>query len=241
MRRVSPYTSLFGPSAQLLRPRQAQSKLADFFIQFYLVGLLLFIFPYTRNLFIFLIPFSLLLVAGAVFLWYPKKIRGTCRPDAGTAFWFLIIYISSLSLEIAGVRTGEIFGSYSYGEGLGWKVCGTPLIIGLNWLMLIYAAYDIALRTIPRVIPRILFAALLMTLYDIVLEWAAPAMKMWTFHDGYPGWKNFAAWFIASALYAAGFWALRIRPYNPPARTLFLIQILFFILIGFYATLSGII
>ena len=38
--------------------------------------------------------------------------------------------------EILVVSYGIIFGNYKYGEILGYKVLGVPLIIGINWCIL---------------------------------------------------------------------------------------------------------
>ena len=39
--------------------------------------------------------------------------------------------------EAIGVNTGLLFGTYEYGANLGFKIFGVPLIIGVNWTVLI--------------------------------------------------------------------------------------------------------
>ena len=51
---------------------------------------------------------------------------------------FAVIFLVGLGIEIIGVSTKAIFGNYSYGNALGVKVFDTPLLIGMNWLFLIY-------------------------------------------------------------------------------------------------------
>jgi len=60
---------------------------------------------------------------------------------------------------------------------------------------------------------------------------------MWHFADGYPPLRNFAVWFGASLVYHTGFELFGIRSDNPPARFLFAVQLIFFLLIGIYSTL----
>ena len=45
-----------------------------------------------------------------------------------------IAFLWGLLAEIIGVQTGILFGSYAYGETLGLKIFGAPLVIGLNWV-----------------------------------------------------------------------------------------------------------
>ena len=47
-----------------------------------------------------------------------------------------LIYIIGILVEVLGVNLNIIFGDYYYGNSLGPKIYGTPLIIGVNWLTL---------------------------------------------------------------------------------------------------------
>ena len=42
-------------------------------------------------------------------------------------------------IEVIGVKTGFIFGSYYYGAAMGIKILAVPLLIGLNWSILVYS------------------------------------------------------------------------------------------------------
>lgn len=201
-------------------------------VRFYAVGLLLFLVPWTRQLFIALIPCSLLLAAGFMLVFH--------RPwNRRTVLWFLFIVLSAFALEWTGVRTGRIFGSYRYGRGLAPLVEGTPLVIGINWLLVVYGAHAAAERLTQRASLRILYAVALMVAYDAAAEWAAPAMRMWSFAAGYPPLRNFVAWLIAGGCYLGGFEVLGIRTPNAPARFLFAAQWVFLLLIGAIGALSG--
>lgn len=201
------------------------------FVRFYSVGLLLFMLPFTRNLFISIIWISLLLVIGVVFYHHRQWTKTHISV-------FLFIIISSFLLEMAGVATGKIFGSYLYERGLGPQLYGTPLIIGLNWLLLVYASHDITTKYLRNPVLRVVTGALLMILYDMLMEWVAPVMQMWQFAGrGYPPFDNFLAWFLAALFYHACFELFRIRTNNRPARALFVIQAGFFLLIGVYSYL----
>ncbi len=197
------------------------------FIRFYLVGLLLFCIPFTRSLFILLIPASLLLVIGIAFYFHRNWTTTTIG-------WFLFIIISSFLLEMMGISTGKVFGHYRYGSGLGWQIAGTPPLIGINWLFLVYASNGLAGRITSHVWSKIPLAATIMIFYDLVVEMVAPAMQMWRFTTPYPPASNFIAWFLAGLVYHTGFAIFRINSQNHIAGMLFLIQMLFFICIILY-------
>lgn len=238
-------------------------KLPHLYIRFYAVGLVLFMLPFTRGLFIAIIPLSLLLVIGSLFYLH----TGWNRP---TILFFSFIFLSSFFLEMAGTATGRIFGAYHYERGLGPQLHATPLIIGLNWLFLVYACRSVALRlpSLPRfplrsrrggdrparlhlrrwprrlwlrrwLAPslRILVAALVMVLYDVVLEWVAPAMQMWRFDAGYPPFRNFAAWFVAALVFQTLFERLPVHAPGRLAGTVLEIQLVFFVCIGLFSWL----
>lgn len=209
--------------------RNYEPAMPGVFVRFYAVGLALFLLPFTRGLFVSLTAPSLLLAVAIVLLFH----RGWNRR---TILWFAFIVVSSFFLEMAGVRSGRIFGTYAYGPGLAPLVNGTPLIIGFNWLLLVYASHDLAARAgITSPLIRVLTASLLMLLYDAVLEWVAPFMQMWQFEAGYAPLRNFAVWFAAALIYHTGFEVLGIRSDNRAARVLFGLQIFFFLLIGIYS------
>lgn len=198
------------------------------FVRFYSVGLVLFILPFTRDFFVSITALTLLLVIGVIFYFHRQW-------DVKTVLLFLFIIISSFILEMEGTSSGEIFGVYQYDRGLGFKINETPIIIGLNWLFLVYASHDIANRLSNHFLVRILIGALLMIGYDLLLEWVAPYMQMWHFSTTFPPLQNFVTWFIASLIYHSGFEILRIKTDNKPAMMLFIIQGGFFLLIGIFS------
>ena len=58
------------------------------------------------------------------------------NPDRRMAWAAILAFILGMLVEILGVNYGLIFGSYSYGENLGVKIFGVPILIGANWVML---------------------------------------------------------------------------------------------------------
>lgn len=61
-----------------------------------------------------------------------------------TVFLLLLCFVTGMVAEIIGVKFGFLFGNYTYGEALGYKVMEVPLMIGVNWSILIFITGFIA-------------------------------------------------------------------------------------------------
>jgi uncharacterized membrane protein len=191
----------------------------------YLFGLLWFNLPFTRELFISSIPLTLLLVIALVFSFHKEW-------NIKTILVFNSIAASSFLLELIGVSTGIPFGDYQYDRGLGWMLHNTPLVIGLNWLFLVYASQAIASKCSNNRLLIVLLGASLMLCYDLILECVAPAMEMWHFTSSYPPIENFFSWWVVGIIFQSILVVFNINVVNNPARILFFIQMVFFGLIA---------
>ncbi len=182
-------------------------------------------FPATRDLFRDLITPALLL-SFATLLVYQPSLR-----SRRVLLFFLFVWTASFLLEMAGVHTGKIFGSYQYGSGLGWKINGTPLMIGINWLLLTLFFADLAGRTGLQGWGSPFLAALGMIVYDLLLEQAAPQLDLWHWaHDTIP-LQNYFSWFLLALIFQFLLKAFRIPVRNPLAPILLLCQFLFFLVL----------
>lgn len=208
-------------------------ELPKTFIIFYSVGLLLYALPLTRPIFLFLTPYSLLMVFGAIIYHHKnKKLK--------FYIYSLLVISFSFFIEAAGIETGAIFGNYQYLNSLGIKILGTPLIIGINWLMLTYCSAAIIEYIQNKSSNKISVAlksiggATLMLSYDFVAELVAPSMKMWEFSGSRPPMENYIMWFLLAFLFHILLYIYKIKPSGKPARVLFIAQILFFVFIYIY-------
>ena len=200
-------------------------------VLYYTVGLALFIIPATRSLFSRLTPLSLILSFSAVLIF-----QKTWNWKTGVAF--ITVFLVSILVEMVGVHTGVLFGHYQYGSALGPKILDTPVIIGLNWLMLIYCTSAIVQKVAISKTGRILLGSVLMVAYDGVLEYVAPVTDMWAWETRYPGFRNFGMWFLLSVVFHILFQLLGLRIDNKPARYLFLIHFLLFVCLALYIATS---
>lgn len=152
-------------------------------------------------------------------------------------FWFVITYMYTLILEITGVKTGLIFGEYSYGDVLGFKLFGVPLIIGFNWLFVIAGAYSVSCFISSNKFIIILSTALLSVVFDILLEPVAVKLGYWKWSNGIIPYQNYAAWFLISASATAGLVYLNNKNYliknNEMFVHYFAAQLIFFLALNF--------
>ena len=122
-------------------------------IIFYFVGVVGVLFGDAKS-FLLLTPANLLLTL-FILLINDRNINTHWR-------LFLITALGGLAIEIIGVNTAFPFGHYSYGATLGWKLFQTPFIIGVNWLLLIYATNSIASYANLTAFSKSMLAAVLM-------------------------------------------------------------------------------
>ena len=140
------------------------------------------------------------MVMAAVLLLYfhePKNLKS----------WlvFSSIVLGTFLAELIGVNTELIFGHYEYGPALGFLIWGTPWVIGLNWLALIYCVSALAKPIRDHWYFPLLGAAVLVA-FDWIIEPVAIATGMWSWTGGSVPVKNYMDWFLIS-----GFLFLLIR------------------------------
>lgn len=208
-----------------LKKVKSEDLIKLLFIIFFGVGALGLSLSNTRDLFITMMPFSLLLSMGLMFWmhdnWQLKHVM-----------IFGLIAFMGFFVEVAGVLTGLVFGDYSYGHALGFKIWGTPPMIGLNWLMLIYAVYLIMNKLQIHTILKILLGAALMVVYDIIMEPVAIKLDMWNWGGEKIPIQNYIAWFVISAIMLSIFYIAGMKYRNKVAPWLFFIQMAFFLILN---------
>jgi bisanhydrobacterioruberin hydratase len=214
---------------QGLRPRS--EKASRFILIFYLVGLAGFMIPATQDIFICLTKWALLLNF-ILLMWFHEA-----AVNRKTLAVFGFIILAGIAVEIIGVRTGLIFGSYTYGGGLGIKVFDTPLLIGINWLMLTYCfASFLQPLKMPAVL-KVFPAAAGMVVYDLVMEQTAPMLQMWTWEGGNIPLRNYLAWFVTALIFQSLMMGSRIILKNKLAVIILLCQFAFFFILMIYKIL----
>jgi putative membrane protein len=208
--------------------KELQAKEATkFLIIFYTVGIAGFLVPQTRQLFVLLIPVSLLVNLFMLFLFHSTF-------NLKHLFFFLGIVVFTFSVEAVGVNTGWLFGEYIYGNSLSVKLFDTPLIIGFNWLMLVYGVVQLMRGNQFLRKYMIVAGAVVMTAYDFLMEPVAIKTDMWSWIDGVIPMQNYVAWFLVSAIVIAVFELFALRTDNKIAGRIFILQFIFFTLLNLF-------
>ena len=196
-----------------------------FFVVFYTVGIIGMSIPLSYPLFLKLIPFALILSFIALVFFQTSKMEWK-------AIWvYLGIYLTSFIVEAIGVNTGQVFGYYNYSNGLGPKVFETPIIIGFNWLFLIYTTSSVVESWSIHPIYKIIIASIGMLMYDLVLEQLAPKLEMWHWKNEIIPLQNYLAWLGLALLFHAILKISNIKIQNRLASLLLGCQFLFFLLL----------
>lgn len=187
------------------------------------VGLWGFSNPEWESYFRNLTPYHLLITAVITILFHQpwnKRI----------AIYLGVIGFLGWGIEVIGVQTGLVFGAYHYGEVLGWAPGGVPLLIGLNWAVLVYAVGMIFLKVpLPYWVKAGIGSAILI-IFDFGLEQFAVSKGLWIWEADVIPFQNYAGWFIMAYLFLIVFYRLGFSIRNPIALPFLLIQAMFFYL-----------
>jgi len=196
-----------------------------FLIWFYLIGIAGLLIPVSSGMFILLTPLALLMNFGLLMLHHQTGY------NTKTILVFSFIFISGFVVEVIGVQTGIIFGNYTYGNGLGLKLWETPVLIGMNWLLLIYTTGTIVqnIKITPAL--RIAAGASMMLVYDLVLEQVAPKMNMWSWQNDMVPIENYITWWLVAATFHALIEIFGIKLRNPLSVIVLTVQFLFFVVL----------
>jgi putative membrane protein len=172
-----------------------------------------------------LTPFHLGLTA-LMLLWFaPQK-------DAFFTRFVILVTVAGFALEIAGVKTGKIFGAYQYGHALGVKFGGVPLIIGVNWLIMVLSSMSLADYFPLGDFGKSVMGALAMTFLDFLIEQVAPVYHFWYFDQLLVPLKNYIAWFFIGLLFHYFGRQLGITSRNPLGTPVFIMMTLFFLILA---------
>ncbi|MEQ8582048.1 MAG: carotenoid biosynthesis protein [Marinoscillum sp.] len=191
----------------------------------HVVGVVGTLSPLTRELVIALTPLNLILSAGILLACHQGTFRSVMPP-------LLFCVLVGFGVEVIGIHTGFPFGQYTYGEVLGWKLLDVPLVIGVNWFLLIYAFFS-ASNFLKKPAFRVLFTALAMLLIDLLIEPVAIQLGYWSWAGGDIPLQNYGAWFVIALVMALVMHRYQPKLYNPVSVTLILSQILYFSAIFF--------
>lgn len=162
-----------------------------FLIILHVAGAIGLSIEYSRDLFLSLVPYNLILTFLLCFFYVSFKK------------YFLPIFLLVLIgffIELVGVKTGFLFGEYSYGDSLGYKVLEVPLVIGLNWSILCLSIFSIFSVFIKKKYLLVIFSSISMVLLDFIIEPVAIEFSFWSWSSVSIPVQNYIMWFFTSVL-----------------------------------------
>jgi len=196
-------------------------------VLFHLVGLIGFLMPFLRPLFLRIVPFHILLMLFLMLLNHHGRFF--------KLFLFaLIVMVLGFAGEWIGVHKHWLFGNYAYGATLGFKLAQIPLMIGVNWFLLIYATSAFMQKTpVKTAWLKIITGAVLLVLLDLLIEPVAIRFNYWHWSGNIVPLKNYGGWLLVSICFLTLFRLFKFRYQNWVAPVLLLVQFLFFAVLNF--------
>lgn len=193
---------------------------------FHMVGIIGMSIPSLRPYFQILTPFHLLLSLGILFFFHSDWSK------AFGYFAFSAFFIGYGS-EVLGVHTGFPFGNYQYGSVLGFQLFEVPLMIGVNWLLLVYLTGNLFSERIQNNWLAAALGAGLMVAIDFLIEPVAIKLDFWTWENNVVPLSNYIGWFVVAYLIHLIFRRASFQKKNPISSFLLINLITFFIILNF--------
>lgn len=205
-------------------------------ILMYLAGTIGLLIPYTQPYFKLASPLN---------LWVSLILLISFHEDFNKTFIFtaIFIFLTGFLVEVAGVHTGIIFGKYWYGHTLGTQLFDVPLVIGANWLLLVYCSSISVKMLFSNIKHKSFFtsifiqstiAAMLMVGLDYLIEPVAISLDFWHWQFDKIPTQNYQAWFLLSFILIYFFLNAKFSKTNPLALLVLFLQFLFFICITIF-------
>ena len=193
-------------------------------IAMHIAGIIGLSLPATQEIFKILVPFNLLANA-ALMLWFHqewnKKFVWALAITMLVGFW----------IEVLGVHTKMIFGNYWYKTTLGIKVFDVPLLIAVNWLIVIYTTSALVAEFHISKFLKAVLATLLTVGLDYLIEPIAIQYDFWTWENGNIPVQNYIGWFLTALFLHCIFVYLPFKKVNRVAVALYVCEVVFFVVL----------
>ena len=192
---------------------------------FYAIGLLGLGLPFSRTVFIYLMPLNIL-ISFVVLLISDRSDQKGLLPLA------VLIFAFGYIAGVIGANTGFPFGELSFGKSLGPKLFGAPMLLGWKWLMLAYCSTVIVSKITENRYFISFLATILMVVFDMVLEGPAAMLDLWSWARVNVPMQNFLSWFFISWIINGAIQLKKFKLENPVAGSLYAAQFTFFLILN---------
>ena len=151
-----------------------------------------------------------------------------CKGNKRVLTIIILGFLIGMITEILGVQFGWIFGDYQYGNQLGIKFVGVPLLIGVNWALLTVITGAIAQQFYFNKFMRVFIGLGLMLFLDLLMEPLAPVLDFWVFDGEEAPLQNYLGWAAVAIFLQFGYYFLKVKVNSSFPYHLYLLQIIFF-------------
>jgi putative membrane protein len=185
--------------------------------------------PSLTPLFLRFIPLYLLMMLSLLIYTHRDK-------NKDFKLCLLVTFLAGFLIEVIGVNTGYIFGSFQFGDTLGFQLAGVPVMSGVLWVILIYSVgITIAYLKIQNHAIRSLIGAFVLVLMDILIEPLALRYDYWNWTGQSVPFQNYVAWFAFTFCMMLFFFARKFRKQNRAGLALFISQVIFVMILNWWS------
>ena len=164
----------------------------------YLVGVVCISSGFLKPLVLSLTPVILLLTIAAQ-LYFEGEEYKRVIPAA------IIVGVLGYAAEVLGVKGGWLFGYYTYGETLGPKLFEVPLIMAINWMLLVHASVATMRQVFFAPFLAALASAVVITAIDALIEPMAGPLDFWHWENEVIPAQNFLGWLGVGFILSLGY------------------------------------
>lgn len=169
-----------------------RTVLVSILILFHLIGFVGMVF-FDTQMFAGLSVYNLLLSLVLLFLGHTSSKQNFMK-------LLLPVLVLGYLVELLGIKTGFPFGTYYYGEALGFKLYDVPVIIGVNWFLLVMGSGFLVRSLVAATWLRVLLAPVFMVIVDFPIEHMASVLDYWHWQGDVIPFTNFIGWFVVSVI-----------------------------------------
>ncbi len=191
-------------------------------LRIFICGLIGYSIPPIRPFMLFSTPFVLLGVNGYFLIQVYRKSSDKLK------IWLTVVMLVTFIIEIIGVGTGRIFGAYHYGDVLGVKFFGVPLLIGPFWGLTVLGSIELIQKITRNPNLSLFLIPSFLVLFDILLEPVAVRLGYWSWGGPVP-MQNYIAWFLIGFSVSIPFYTMKLESNIKELAEYYVIQSLFFV------------
>ncbi|WP_057936860.1 carotenoid biosynthesis protein [Algoriphagus resistens] len=195
-------------------------------VALYVVGAIGLSLPEFQGYFLILTP-AQLLASLVLILGFHKGWNDAFPIFAAAAFWI------GFGAELIGIHGGYLFGDYVYGPTLGPMLWEVPVVIGINWFILVYLTGSVFHKVTDNDYYAAVLGATAMTVIDYIMEPVAVTLDMWYWKFDIIPAGNYFSWFGVAFLIHLIYRKANFEKENPLAAWMLVSMILFFAVLNF--------